>query len=513
MPTPHRLTRALRPGASRTASRTASSRTASSRTASSGTASRTASRALRVGVAGVLALVLVGCSDPAPAELQADPARSVSPAPSPSATASASQPASQPAPQPAPCSVDYTVTNQWDGQFQADVVLTARDAPVTGWTLSWSFADGQTVGQTWNATPTQESAAVSMTAVEHNTALAAGASATFGFIATWQGVNTVPTDFTLDGAPCAVPEDDGTGDGAGAGSSQAGGSPADGSPADGATAFYTSPTTQAAAAAQAATGETRTLLDKIALTPQALWVGDWSGADQARASVADHTGRAAAVGQVALVVVYAIPGRDCGNHSAGGVATSDYAAWIDTVASGITGSPWIILEPDALAQLGDCSGQGDRAGYLRYAAQSLSQAGGHVYIDAGHSSWLSAAEAARRLTLIGLDHAEGFALNTSNYQTTEASRAYGEEVSALVGGKPFVVDTSRNGTGPSGSEWCNPSGRGLGEPPRMVTDGTHLAGLVWAKAPGESDGSCNGGPAAGQWWQDGALELARNASW
>lgn len=58
-----------------------------------------------------------------------------------------------------------------------------------------------------------------------------------------------------------------------------------------------------------------------------------------------------------------------------------------------------------------------------------------------------------------------------------------------------------------------PRGRALGDPPRAVDDGTHLDALLWVKLPGESDGSCNGGPPAGQWWQDVALELARNASW
>lgn len=468
---------------------------------------RLAARAVVAAVATTMAVatVLIGCSTTEPAALHGEGSRSSTPPTSAS-------PATTPTPQSASCSVEYTVTNQWEGEFQADIVLTVLDAPVTSWALTWTYADGQTVGQVWNATATQTSGAVTMAAVEHNAALSAGASATFGFIATWQEENTVPTDFTLDGVPCTGP---GAGVGTGTGAGQGGGTGTSGagaSPTAGA-AFYTNPATQAAAAAQAATGETRTLLDKIAQTPQALWVGSWSSADQARTSLADHTSQATAAGQIALVVVYAIPGRDCGNHSAGGVATSEYAAWIDTVASGISGNPWIVLEPDALAQLGDCSGQGDRVGYLRYAAEKLTLAGARVYIDAGHPAWHSAAETARRLALVGFDHAVGFALNTSNYQTTAASRAYGEEVSALVGGKTFVVDTSRNGTGPSGTLWCNPSGRGLGERPQVVTDGTHLAGLIWAKAPGESDGACNGGPAAGQWWQDGALELARNASW
>jgi len=49
--------------------------------------------------------------------------------------------------------------------------------------------------------------------------------------------------------------------------------------------------------------------------------------------------------------------------------------------------------------------------------------------------------------------------------------------------------------------------------PTAVDDGTHLDALLWVKLPGESDGSCNGGPPAGRWWQEIALELARNAAW
>lgn len=276
--------------------------------------------------------------------------------------------------------------------------------------------------------------------------------------------------------------------------------------------LYVDPTTQAYAAWEAASGQDKDLLAKIALTPQSYWVGDWADADETRQQVADYTGRAAAAGQTGVLTVYAIPGRDCGNHSGGGVPESEYARWVDTVASGIEGNPIVVLEPDALAQLGDCDGQGDRVGYLRYAAASLTDAGARVYIDAGHSGWLSASEAARRLQLIGFTDAVGFALNTSNYQTTTDTQAYAEQVSSQVGGRPYVIDTSRNGNGSNG-EWCNPRGRALGEQPRFVDDGTALDALLWVKLPGESDGACNGGPAAGQWWQEIALELAANASW
>ncbi|WP_036969716.1 glycoside hydrolase family 6 protein [Promicromonospora kroppenstedtii] len=276
--------------------------------------------------------------------------------------------------------------------------------------------------------------------------------------------------------------------------------------------FYVDTHTQAYAAWEAASGTDKDLLAKIALTPQSYWVGSWADADRSRDEVVDYTGRAADAGATGVLTVYAIPGRDCGNHSGGGVPESEYARWVDTVASGIEGNPVVILEPDALAQLGDCDGQGDRVGYLRYAAASLTEAGARVYVDAGHSGWLSPAEAARRLQLIGFSDAVGFALNTSNYQTTAATQAYAEEVSSQVGGRPYVIDTSRNGNGSNG-EWCNPRGRALGERPRFVDDATALDALLWVKLPGESDGACNGGPAAGAWWQEIALELAANASW
>ena len=252
------------------------------------------------------------------------------------------------------------------------------------------------------------------------------------------------------------------------------------------------------------------MLNKIALNSTATWVTS-SDAASAAQQVRTVTAAAAAQGKTAVLVIYAIPGRDCGSYSSGGVATSVYAAWVDTVAAGIQGKPWIILEPDALAQLGDCTGQGDRVGYLQYAAKSLTLKGGRVYIDAGHSAWLSVATAVSRLNQVGFAYAVGFALNTSNYQTTAASQSYGQQISSQLGGKPFVIDTSRNGNGSNG-QWCNPSGRALGERPAKVGSGG-LDAMIWVKPPGESDGTCNGGPAAGQWFQSIALELARNAKW
>lgn len=276
--------------------------------------------------------------------------------------------------------------------------------------------------------------------------------------------------------------------------------------------FYVDTESKAYRAWSQTTGPDKDVLAAVALTPAAYWVGNWADAAHAADEVRDYSGRAAADGSDGVLAVYAIPGRDNGDWSAGGVAEGEYEQFVDAVAAALAGPTWIVLEPDALAQLGDAEGQGDRVGMLRYAVRSLAAApGARVYLDAGNPAWLEPAEAARRLRLVGLEGLAGFSLNVSNYHVTADTIAYGQQISALLDGLPFVVDTSRNGNGSNG-EWCNPRGRAIGEAPRVVDDVAGLDALLWIKPPGESDGECNGGPAAGEWWQEIALEMARNAT-
>ncbi len=144
----------------------------------------------------------------------------------------------------------------------------------------------------------------------------------------------------------------------------------------------------------------------------------------------------------------------------------------------------------------------------------LDRAGVTVYLDAGNATWHSAAETATRLRAAGVDRARGFALNVSNFDETADERGYGAAVSAALGGTShFVIDTSRNGLGPApGNIWCNPPGRALGVRPTGDTGDPFVDAYLWIKIPGESDGTCNGGPTAGQWWLDYALGLASRAT-
>lgn len=101
------------------------------------------------------------------------------------------------------CKVDYTVTSQWSGGFQAGVKITNLGAPVTGWTLGFTLPDaGQRIAQGWNATWSQSGSAVTAAGVDWNRALATNASADLGFTGTFTGANPKPTAFTLNGVAC-----------------------------------------------------------------------------------------------------------------------------------------------------------------------------------------------------------------------------------------------------------------------------------------------------------------------
>ena len=178
----------------------------------------------------------------------------------------------------------------------------------------------------------------------------------------------------------------------------------------------------------------------------------------------------------------------------------------------------MILEPDALGHFQECLSaeqKSERMFLLGDAVKVLRQnPKTTVYLDAGHARWVKANEMAERLKLAGIEHAHGFALNVSNYVSTEENLSYGRELSSLVSNKPFVIDTSRNGAGPyeqaktSEESWCNPPGRKIGQAPTTETGDDRCEAFLWLKRPGESDGECGGGPKAGVFWTERALEMA-----
>ncbi|WP_105970142.1 cellulose binding domain-containing protein [Streptomyces geranii] len=103
------------------------------------------------------------------------------------------------------CAVTYKVTSEWSGGFQADVQIGNTGTTAwTGWQLGWSFPNGQTVSQLWNADYTQSGAAVTAKNVNWNANVAAGSSVSFGFTGSWSGTNGKPTAFKLGDQSCTV---------------------------------------------------------------------------------------------------------------------------------------------------------------------------------------------------------------------------------------------------------------------------------------------------------------------
>jgi mannan endo-1,4-beta-mannosidase len=90
------------------------------------------------------------------------------------------------------CTATYAIVNQWPGGFQGEVRVTAGAAAISGWTVTWTFANGQSISQAWNATVSSTGASVTARNVSYNGRLDAGASASFGFLGSWNGANTVP---------------------------------------------------------------------------------------------------------------------------------------------------------------------------------------------------------------------------------------------------------------------------------------------------------------------------------
>lgn len=260
-----------------------------------------------------------------------------------------------------------------------------------------------------------------------------------------------------------------------------------------------------------------TTMSKIADNAQAVWLGNWSSDADTAKLVQKTTAAAEMQNAVPTFVLYDIPQRDCGSYSAGGSnGASGYRSWISNVANAIGDkSAIVILEPDALAQ-SDCLSSNDRENRLSLISDAVStlksKKNVSVYIDAGHPGWKSTDDMASLLKKAGVSKADGFSLNVSNYGSTDSNVAYGTELSGKVGDKHFVIDTSRNGNGSNG-EWCNPWGRALGDRPTTSTGKDLVDAYLWIKNPGESDGACNGGPSAGNWWGDYALDLAKNARW
>ena len=215
-------------------------------------------------------------------------------------------------------------------------------------------------------------------------------------------------------------------------------------------------------------------------------------------------------------VLYNLPQRDLGHYSKGGATTStDYLLFLNEFCQGIKGhKPIIIYEPDALPHTTQMETKQSeyRLNLMKEGLNVLtSESDALVYVDIGHSNWLDPKEAAGLIQSVSNDKVRGFSVNVSNYRSTEESLQWALKVCEYNENWCFVIDTSRNGNGPHGNDWCNPPGRAVGVPPTCDTGHEKCDACLWIKIPGESDGTGNGGPRAGRFWAEMATELVNNS--
>ena len=262
------------------------------------------------------------------------------------------------------------------------------------------------------------------------------------------------------------------------------------------------------------------LVSKIFRYPGAHWYGEGAGLRRIR-KLHKRVNRLMQRAHPALpiIVIYSLPDRDMGMYSRGGsLNRRRYYDFVEEIAIGIgEREPVVIFEPDGLAMVPNMLSDqaAERLDIMRGGLVLLdSLCNATVYVDVGHSAWLEAEVAGKMLTDIAVPSCiRGFSVNVSNYRTTAESIRWAEQVAEHTCYKHYVIDTSRNGSGPMGAEWCNPPGRSLGVPATQDTASDLCDAYLWIKVPGESDGQCNGGPAAGQFWPEYADQLVRKTTW
>ena len=214
------------------------------------------------------------------------------------------------------------------------------------------------------------------------------------------------------------------------------------------------------------------LIREMIETPQAVWftAGTQKSVEQ---NVRSTVMRAAGKKAVPVLVAYNIPFRDCAQFSAGGATTvEEYMAWIDGFAAGIGNQKAaVILEPDGLGiipwyttidgvlewcqptEANPATAAADRFAMLKYAVDTLkAQPNVSVYLDGTHSAWLNVGDVSNRLLQAGVQDADGFYLNVSNYQFTANSIEYGTWISKCI---TYVTTVNPGDYGSCGNQYWN----------------------------------------------------------
>jgi hypothetical protein len=106
---------------------------------------------------------------------------------------------------PSSCAVIYRITDQWSGGFTSAVTLiNTSNAPIDGWTLMWTFPNGQSALDVWNGVASSHGDMVSIHNTAGNEIVAPASTAVFRFTGAAGSRNELPADFHLNGRQCTM---------------------------------------------------------------------------------------------------------------------------------------------------------------------------------------------------------------------------------------------------------------------------------------------------------------------
>jgi endoglucanase len=238
-------------------------------------------------------------------------------------------------------------------------------------------------------------------------------------------------------------------------------------------------------------------------------------------------------GTVPLMATYTLVHGVHGNGDSPAQVAA-YQSFINGFAQGIGSFRAVLfLEEDSVITMPSLNrvGQQTRINELSYALNTLTANCPHlvIYLDSGAADALPARTAAGFLNRAGIAKIQGFFLNSTHFDWTSREIRYGNQISAMTGGKHFVVNTGTNGQGPLipkdivkyGNEvLCNPVNRGLGPKPTANTGYPKVDMFAWTTNPGESGGQCHdqpgyelpGAPPTGAYWPKYGLMLVKYAN-
>ena len=103
---------------------------------------------------------------------------------------------------PLPTAV-YSKTSDWGSGFQAQYVLTnPMQVPLNTWSLQFSLPSTEKITSMWGGTDTASGTTQKVVAQSYDTTIAAGASITIGFDASYSGTYADPSACRLNSDPC-----------------------------------------------------------------------------------------------------------------------------------------------------------------------------------------------------------------------------------------------------------------------------------------------------------------------